>query len=876
MSKKNHPPAPPKLAEQLLKAFAGRADLEDLKGDLDELYLFNRNQSGRLKADLNYWKNALSLVFSYGLKKRKKDASYTPYYTQNSMAMFKNYFKIALRNFSKHKFFTSLNIFGLALGMSISLIALTMTVAVYLLDEFHEKKERIYQINTQIIDDQKDSRYSSTFHATADHLKSNYPFIEAVVPFHTGFNPSVNHHGQDVEFKGYFAGEDFFDVFSFELTQGNPQTALKDPFSLILTEKAAKKLFRDDDPIGQAIETDLGTFNVTGVMKDLHQTHFYFEMLTAYSTYRSLAELDLDNDWINFRNNYTYALLREGTSKDQLYDALGETSAKASVFHPQKKITLSPIEVSDIVPIKWNVSNPIGVGWDQPALVFFVAMGILILMPAIFNHTNLTIARSLQRAKEIGIRKVLGVQKEQIKAQFIVETILMALVALVLSFWIMVPMKEGFLDMVYYSEVVDTDLNIYQGLVYLGFTIVVGFFAGLFPAKYFARLNPLQTLKGDILNAKNGASGYKKGLFIFQFFLSLVFIIGVAVIGKQYRYVLNSDHGFESDNMLSIPFNGIDQQILINELGMHPNVTSVTASSNLPGIALNSSIEGTSNGQDTMVIKQVFVQADFIENMHIELAWGDSESIKKSNQSEELILANQQLIKSSKVFKSQGDSLQITLADGTNCRISGILKDFNFEPLTESIEPMIIRHSLEKSNYAILNISSSNMKQTIFELEEIWRTIDQNKNFAPTFLDDEIEEAYFIMMAQIKFFSVLSVLAITISCLGLLGMVSYTTENRTKEIAVRKIMGATNPSLYFLLTKDFLKLIGIAALIAVPFSYVFYDKLFLYFLLKYRTGLGAIEILISIAFLFLVGISAIYWQTAKVTKANPASKLRYE
>ncbi len=868
--------APPKIAQILLRRFAGSADLEDILGDMDEVYLGRLKGSNKWQADFNYWKQVGSLLFSYGLKKRKKNTSYAPYHSQDLIAMYKNYIKIALRNFVRHKLFTSLNVFGLALGMSVCLIVLTFAVSMYLMDEFHEKKARIHQINTYIKNDTEGTAYSSTFHATSDYLKQNYPFIEEVVEIHSGFKPVVDHHHQHLDFSGYYVGEEFFNVFSFNLIQGNPGSILKDPFSVVLTEKTAKKLFGDEDAVGKTLETDLGTFHVTGVMEDLHQTHLFFEMLASYETYKKLADTDLENDWVSFRNNYTYTLLREGAESSQLEAALIETAKVAAAYHPNKSIELRFTEVSDIVPLKWNNNNALGIGWDQPALVFFIAIGILILMPAVFNHTNLSIARSLKRAKEIGIRKVMGVQKEQIKIQFIVETMLMTLLALIASFFLMVPMKEAFLEMVYFSDVVDTGLNGYQVLVFLGFALLVGLLAGTFPAQYFARLNPVQTLKGDVLNGKNGVTGYKKGLFVFQFFISLVFIIGVAAIAKQYRYVINNNHGFESDHVLSIPFDGINKQILINELSRHQDVKAITASSNLPGLFSPARVQATSNKFDSIDIMQVYVADNFVDQMKMQLVWGESKAISRSNHTEELVLVNQQLIQSFKAFSNKQDTLRFTLADGTNCSVVGILEDFNFEPLSELISPLILRHSLEESNYLLVTVYSSDIKRTIDELELIWNEIDQKRTFQATFLDDEIEKAYVIMIAQIKVFSMLSILAITISCLGLLGMVSYSTENRTKEIAIRKIMGATKTSLFYLLTKDFLKLIAFSALLAIPFSYVFYDKIFLHFLLRYGTGLGVTEVAISIIFLFIVGVASIYWQTAKVTKANPATKLKYE
>ncbi|MEQ9467283.1 MAG: FtsX-like permease family protein [Ekhidna sp.] len=870
-----HTSSPPKLAERLLKWYAGRADLEDLQGDLDEVYGLTLEDSGKLRADCNYWMQVLSLLFSYGLKKRKSKAAYSPFYHKNSIAMFKNYFKIAIRNFSKHRLFTGLNILGLSLGMCICLLGLSMSVAIYETDGWQANKDRIYQINTYVSDEAQDKTYASTFHALGYHIKEKYPFIEEVVKMKSGFEPEINHHGNQMNFDGYFADNSFLQVFSFRLIKGDQRSALSKPFSIVITEKVAETLFRDEDPIGKTLETNYGVMNVTGVIENPKQTHFYYQVLASFNTYQQLEDDKLKNDWVSYRNNYVYALLGEGHTDDQLAEALRQSSEKAGLFNPEKEIKLEYISLDNVVP-RWNISNAIGIGWDQPSLIFFMVIGLLVLLPAVFNYTNLSIARALKRAKEIGIRKVVGAEKFQIKAQFIVETIILSVLALIGSLLILYPMKAEFLDMIIAAEVLDTDPSISQILTFLLFAITVGIFAGIFPAQYFARLNPIQTMKGEIKNGKSNVSGFKKGLFVFQFFLSLVFVIGVVAIARQHAYVLNQNHGFESENILAVPFERIDKQIAINELGSHPDVKAITTSSNLPGVFLGQAIKATSNQQDTIEVNEVFIGDDFIENMKMKLSWGESQSMERSNQNEELVLVNEQFIRSQKVFNVQKDTLRFTLENGTNCRIVGILKDFNFEPLSEQINPLIFRHSLEESQYALLSVSSTNIKRTINELDAIWQGIDQNVKFEATFLDDEIEDAYYFLRVQIKFFSVLSTLAITISCLGLLGMVSYTTENRTKEIAIRKIMGATDGSLYYLLTKDFIKLILISALIAIPVSYVFYDKLFLYFLIRYGTGLGVLEIFVSITFLFLVGITSIYWQTSRVTKANPATKLRYE
>lgn len=866
-------PTPPLFARKVFEWWSKKADTEDLLGDIDEYFQYNVDEKGKLKAQIIYFKQVISLSFSYALKKRKRSASYSNYYSRNSFAMIQNYFKIAVRNFSKHKLFTSINIFGLALGMSIYLLALTIATSIFRFDEFHENKERVFQVNT---DFEEDGLFASTFNAVGYQIQDQYPFVEEVVKIKEGFSPEIKHRGNLLNFNGYFADPSFFDVFSFPLISGNSSTALSEPFSVVITQKVAETLYKDENPIGKVLETDLGSFNVTGVMDDLNQTHFYFQMLTSHQTYEQLSnQPQLATDWINYRDNYVYLLLKSGTTEKELNQSLSQLGTTASSFHSEQTVSFESTRLDSIVPGKL-ISNSLGIGWDYTILIVFMAIGFLILLPAIFNYTNLSMARALKRAKEIGIRKVVGAEKSQIKAQFIVETVLLTFLALIGSIFILSLIKVEFLNMLMGAESLDTSLSVELVVVFALFTLVIGILSGIFPALYFSRLNPIHTIKGEIKNGAAGISGMKKGLFVFQFFVSLVFIIGVGAIAKQYTYVFNHNHGFESDNILAVPFKSMDKQVAINELGSHKDVKSITTVSNLPGVFLPTRVDVTSNESDTLTASQVFIGDDFIENLAMDLAWGESGSSRQSTQNEELVLVNEQFLRSIAVFENQKDSLTFTLADGKRCRIVGILKDFNFEPLNELINPLIFRYSLEESNYALLTISSANISKTISDLDGIWTSIDQKAKFEATFLNEEIENAYYFIVIQIKIFGFLSALAITISCLGLLGMVSYTTENRVKEIAVRKIMGATTKSLYYTLTKDFVKMIFISALIAIPFSYLFYDILVLNVLLKYGSGLGVTEIFLSVAFLFLIGFLSIYWQTSKIANANPAGNLRYE
>lgn len=865
---------PPQLARHFLEWWCRSADIEDLLGDIDEYFDYNVAARGLRRARFIYCKQVLSLVFSYAITKRKRAASYSAYYPTSSLPMLQNYFKIALRNFASQKFFTIINITGLALGMSVCVLALSIFVSVFRFDEFHEHKDRVFQINTEISDTNGNTRYSSTFFALGDHLEK-YPFVEEVVKIKKGFSPEIRRNGNLLNFRGYYADPTFFDAFSLKLLSGDPATALSEPFTIILTESVAETLFRDQDPVGQILETSAGPFKVTGVMEERREAHLYFEMLTAHQTYERLYPARVATDWVRYRDNYVYVILREGTSPETLEGSLQQIAELAGEFNPAREISLKALALNNIVP-SWNISNSLGVGWDLPTMLFFILIGLLVLLPAIFNYTNLSIAQALKRAREIGVRKVVGAEKSQIRAQFIMETILLTFLAMIGAIGIFTVIRSEFLDMVIASKTLDVSMGVSLVIVLVLFALLVGFFTGLFPALYFSRMNPIQALRGQAKGRSSGVSGIRKGLFVFQFFLSLFFIIGVGAIARQYTHVFSHDHGFDSDNVLVVPFQEVDKQLALNELQRHTDVKSVTTASNPPGLPLPVSTEVTPNGQDTLMVGEVFIGENFIEDLDMKLIWGQSGHALQQTQNEAPVLVNEQYLRSIAVFNEQQDSLTFTLEDGTRCRIVGILEDFNFEPLNEEIRPFIFRYSLANSHYALVTINTTDIRTTIEELDAIWTGIDQKARFNATFLDDEIEEAYSFLMNQIRIFGFLSVLVITISCLGLLGMVSYTTENRTKEIAIRKIMGATNRNLYYTLTKDFVRLILIAAAFAIPVAYFFYDWLFLRMLLHYGKGLGWMEMVGGVALLFVLGFLSIFGQTSKLARANPADNLRYE
>jgi putative ABC transport system permease protein len=866
----------PKWGVKLLKWWSKNAEIEDLLGDLEECYFDHISSKGKALAHLYYIRQVVSLLASYTLNKRRKDAKLKVYFTPTTISMIHNYTIVALRNFKRHKVFTTLNLVGLALGMSISLLAISVILAVFDLDEFHTKKDRIYQIGTIIKDDQGTRQYASTYNAMANYLASNYPFIESTVRVKSGFSPTVDHRGSEVPLDGYYADPSFLQVLDFPLLYGDPATALSKPNSIVLTQSAAALLFTIENPTGLLITTDQGDFQVTGVIVDPKQSHFYFQALTSFNTHTTAnSSTPMEHDWQHFYRNYLFLMLKEGTSPTAMTSALQNAEKITAERNPELAISFVSVALTDLVP-SWNVYHSLGLDWDLYGMLFFVGIGLLVLLPAVFNYINLSLARALKRAKEIGIRKVMGAEKFQIKMQFLVETILLSLLSLIGAVLIFMLIKDQFIDMMIGGETLNISLNVITVSSFAAFAIFIGVISGIIPAYYFAQLDPIVTLKGGSPKSGTSISMLKKSLFVFQFGLSLIFMIGVGAIVHTYSYALDYNHGFDSENILVVPLHGINKEVALQELATQPQVRSISTSSNLPGVMLPTALEVLPNATDTMSIGQVFIGSGFVENLQMELAWGTTGSEQQSSFNEEVVLVNRKFMEARRIFGDTPDSLVFKTSDGRNCKIVGILKNFNFEPLNEEIAPIVFRYSLEQSNYALLTLQPTDIRSTISDLDAIWTSIDQKVPFQSYFLKDEVEKAYQYIIIQFKIFVFLSLLAITISCLGLLGMVAFNTENRTKEIAIRKILGATNKSLYIVLSKEFLKIIIVAVMFAVPFSYFFYDKLFLPMLMKNSAGLGILEVIVGVVVLLSMGLTAIYFQTSKVANTNPANSLRTE
>lgn len=873
---------PPKWPSRIFEWYCGEAVAEDLTGDMDEIFYQNIKKMPPYKARMKYIFQMLVLVFSYAIRNRKR--KYRNEYdspTYHSWAMYGNYSKIAVRSLIRQKAFSIINIVCLSVGMSVGLLALGVFVDVMEVDSFQKHGDRIYRITTTVDDKNEKITYASSSAPLGEQIASEATGIGEVVQMEKSFAPEIMQGQNDgIPLQGYYATANFFRLFSFTLAEGNPENALAKPFSVVITQSAARKLFHDPHPLGKVLEIKgLGNFEITGVIEDYQRSHLYFEVLASYST---LTELQTQGkispslqDWGPVTSQYTYVMLEEGKSVSD-FDAFFNNITRAQ-FNKQGSIQVAyDLQELSNIPVS-DYNNEIGLSWGKASLIIFFILALLVLLPACFNYTNIAIARALKRAKEIGLRKVSGGQSRHIFMQMVVETIVLALFSLAGATLIFLYVREPFLDMVVQGhQAFDLEITPTTFGIFFLFAAFTGFLAGVFPATYFAKLNPIETLRNASQSGKISKISIRKGLIIFQFALSMVFILGVAIIFRQYRYALSYDFGFQKENILDIQLKETDPEIMRTILNKLPEVSLVSMSSGVPGSWEASAVSVRKNveHQDSLEVYQMFVDRNYLDNLELKLIAGENFPAL-SAQEESFIIVNETFVKKFDLGSPHEALNKTFLVEGDReLRIAGVVKDFNYMPLQEKISSFFFRYDPSQFRYANVKVKSNDIHKTLRDMETSWNTVSDTK-FEARFLDDELEASFVSFRSMIKIFGFLGLLAITISCLGLLAVIISATENRTREMGIRKIMGASVTGLAFVLSKDFLKLIVIAVVIATPVTYFMFDKFFLK-IFYYRANIGLIEIALSILLLFVIVLIIIGSQTMKVARINPVETLKYE
>ncbi len=793
--------------------------------------------------------------------------------------MIKNYFKTGIRNIAKHKMFSLLNVIGLAIGMCITLLVIVVLENVSRFDDFQPNKDNIYRVYTEVTNLDGNSIWASTFSELEDELNINKS-IDEIVKINSGFNGLVIYNNKEVTFNGYLADSHFFRVFKYEFLSGNPHESLNEPFSVVLTEKTAHKLFGDSNAFGKRITTDYGDMMVRGVIKEAPgNSHFSFDMIGSYATLNSLrnaGEIDTKGwDWNSNKSEYLYLLIKNKDFVKSVENQLDAIAAKINPLKENVSFSFGLHDMNDII-LGEQVNRPIGPSFPLLDSLIFLAVTLLILLPACFNYINLSIARSLTRGKEIGVRKIVGGNRKQIIFQFLIETFILSLIALVGSILIVFLIKDEFITMLApasrLKQINFSAISYFLGIV---LTLITSILAGIVPSVFFSKLKPLELLTSKFKPGAFGAFSVRKILIVFQFALSVGFLIGITAVIKQYYHVLNTDMGFNKENVLVVPLEDVKYSLFKQEFSSFAEVNNITFSSHILGLQGSSkTIIRKAGAVDSLNVREIFVDEGFISSMGIKLLKGKDFS-QNMPANDEWVVVNRKFEKDLAILNSKHpqDDMIIT-KEGRTASVIGVVENFNASPMSGKIEPLMLRFNPEKLRYAFLTVQSDNISETCSKLEGAWGTLSETPSKFE-FLHHYVEDAFDVYKIMIKVLGFQGVLVMVISCLGLLGMVVFTTENRIKEIGLRKVLGASENELIWLMAKGFIKLLLISAIIGIPISYFLFDFTLSQAQYNYA-GINYIEITASLLMLFLLGGLTIYWQTRKVASINPIENLRNE
>jgi putative ABC transport system permease protein len=793
--------------------------------------------------------------------------------------MFKNYFTIALRHFKRDVGYSLLNILGLTIGITFSLYLIFYIRHELSYDRHFSQADRIFRINAFIKEPDKEvMKWTSTQFPLGPQLKKDYPEVEEAVRF-VAEDKTMYQAGEQrlYEEKIYYTDSNVFRVFDYAFVEGNPRMALVAPHSMVLTEATAKKFFgKTRGLVGQTLKNAGGdVFTVTGILKQPPTSaHILFNMLLSVST----LPKDFSNSWGSF-GFYNYVLLKPHTSAQAFEKKLLPMYQKymAPVFAQYNiKIRYAVQPITAIHLRSDFAGEPEELG-SMSYIYIFSAVALFMLLIACINYMNLTTARSARRAKEIGIRKVAGSSQGQLVRQFLTESIITAFIALFLSMLAMALLLPTFNQLSGKSISLWSLFQPGTLVILLGVVAFVGIAGGSYPGFYLSKFNPVSVLKGALSKSSSNVS-LRRVLVVVQFSISMIMLICTAVVYRQLAYLRSKDLGFNKEQVLSVTANANGNirskiEAFKNDVHNNPAVLSVSTAQAVPGGSINFnlfSIE-TSKGFVDQGVDVYGVDGDYFKTLGMQIIKG--RSFNSPPDTLHSMVVNERMVKEfgwgdnalGKRAKFPGDSNYL--------EVVGVVKDFNQKSLYNPIAPLILVYRPNSSNVQ-LKLGANNIPAAIASVERSWKKIFPDLPFQYTFLDQDFDSQYAADQKRGKIFTAFSLLTIFITCLGLLGLIAFTTQQRQKEISIRKVMGAGVMQIVQLITKNFVLLVGVSCIIAFPVAYLFMHKWLQVF--SYNTGLSPLPFVLSALVVLAITMLTIIFHTARAAVANPAKNLRSE
>lgn len=795
--------------------------------------------------------------------------------------MLKNYLKIAFRSIWKQRFYAFINIAGLTLGMTVCLLIALFVIDELSFDRFHERADHLYRIvEVQHYSGQEPFPVAVTPPPLAPSLVETYPeIINATRVNQTGATFRV---GDDLfsEDQGAFVDDTFFELFSFEVLAGAPDQLFADPNNIILSASLAEKYFPGQNPIGQQIEINgRNDVTVSGVMADFPEaSHVDLRYLFPFEARRAISP-GIDTLW-NSNFLYTYVEVQDDTDIAALNAKIADHLIQNGVTY-DVDLLLQPLIDIHLDPVPYVADY--AVKGDMRYVQIFSVVALFILLIACINFMNLATARSAKRAREVGVRKAVGARRQQLVVQFLGESVLLAVLAVFLAVFV----ADLLLPM--FNEITGKELtlNIFSdgiwGWQLAGTLLLValgtGILAGSYPAIFLSSLQPVSVLKGEPVSGKRG-SFFRKALVVTQFTISMALIVGTLVVYNQLEFIRTKDLGFNKENIIMVGINGSarDQFVPLRDaIRQLPGVEDVAMSTDDLTYIMRSTSGYSWPGKapdETLLLHSVVVDNDFFDTMHMTLAKGRAFSRDFPADSAAVIL-NEEAVRRMGLADPIGQT--VTTSGGTLYTIVGVAQDFHFKPVHHPIEPIIMfRYRNPERPVGLLSIRSqtTDVNALLVSLEQIWNGLDTGRPFAYRFLEDDFVRMYRAEESTATISNFFAAFAIFVSALGLFGLSLFMIEQRTKELGIRKVLGASPQMLFFLVSKDFTILVGVALLIAVPISYAVMSTWLDGF--AYRIDISVITFVVGGLVGLLVAFGTVCYQSFRAATLNPADALKYE
>lgn len=874
---------PPKLADGLLRVLCKDSLLEEIKGDLFEHYQVERAEKTMRKANIAYWFHTLNFIRPFAIKKLGQHSSI--------IIMYRSYFKFAIRNMWRQKMNTTFNLIGLILAFTVCGFIYLHLQQELSYDKFHERSEDIHRVAWM-----SENPQTRTPHPLAQAMVNDLPEVEAAVSISPIYGAGLTKQSvtltlekENISFAepdGYFVDSTFFDVFSFKFLEGNPATALKSPFGVILSKSTAERYFGDKPAIGNRLSFDVNTdmLEVVAVIEDAPLTsHFHYNFMMSYVTLKSLSFNDPWMTWEDF-GHFNYVKLTPGTDVETLEAKIPEwvegyldwsEEDFERLRSGELRFDLQPIEDIHLHSnIRWELETNSSFSY----FIIYGVSGLFILLISIINFVNLSTARSAERLKEVGVKKTLGAYKSQLLSQFVFESLFSSFLALGLAILAIYGLESSFNQLVQ-GHIAASDIWQSKSILFLvGISIVTAVLAAAYPAFYLNSLNTGQILKGTGQKKLGGAS-IRNSLLAVQLVAAIVMVSGSLIISNQISFLKNKDLGFRQDNLVMIDMNNYEDksELVKAAFSQISGVEAVSAVSNIPGGQFNQHPIYAEQDPSTRVdAAEAFMDDDAADVLGLVLLQGRLlDQTMSSDSAGTSFLINETAMHELNL-KDPIDKV-LFWEDNENLvkgKIVGVVKDFHYKSLHVPIRPIIMMAKQQRLNYILAQVDAQNLTSLIPQLETAYKEIHPQDSFVLRFLDQEIAKLYKEESRTLLLTSLLSGISIFLAIAGLIGIVSISIRQRVKEIGIRKILGASIQQILLLINMRYVIITSIAMIVAIPISYLSMSKWLENF--TYQQSINPLIFIITAIAAVTLIFMTISILSIKTVRSNPANALRNE